>query len=335
MIAAVLRELHAPLELAEVEVCAPQLGQVKVRMLASGICGAQLAEIRGEKGNAKFLPHLLGHEGCGVVEQIGIGVSKVRSGDRVILHWRKGDGIESDFPRYHYNGREIQSGKVVTFAETVCVSENRLTPVPAETPADLAALLGCGLSTALATLEHEAAMKAGETLLVIGAGGIGVNLLRAARISGATELTCWDAAASKRGMVEGFGARYVCERPTTKVCGCFDLVVDTVGAAETVQAGAAMLAPGGRLILVGQPRGAVGVEQGGALFAGEGQTIKATQGGGFVPQRDIPRWLRMHREGRLPIDGIITHRLPFLEINAALELMRGGKAGRVLLTFGE
>jgi len=333
MIAAVLRELKAPLELAEVGVRPPQLGQVKVRMIATGICGAQLAEIRGEKGNAKFLPHLLGHEGCGVVEEIGIGVSKVRPGGRVVLHWRKGDGIESDFPRYRYEGREIQSGKVVTFAETVCVSENRVTPVPDSTPAELAALLGCGLSTALATLEQEAALKAGETLLVIGAGGIGVNLLRAAEIAGATELTCWDAVPSKREMVEGFKARYVCERPTPKVCGCFDVVVDTVGASETVEAGAKMLAPGGRMILVGQPRGPVGVEHGGALFAGEGQTIKATQGGGFVPQRDIPRWLRLHREGRLSTAGIITHRLPFLEINAALDLMRAGKAGRVLLTF--
>ena len=334
MIAAVLRELNAPLEVTHVTCRPPGLGQVRVQMLATGICGAQLAEIRGEKGNAKFLPHLLGHEGCGIVEEIGIGVTKVKAGDKVVLHWRKGDGIESDFPRYRYNGQEIRSGKVVTFGEMVIASENRVTPVPEDTPVELAALLGCGLSTALATLEHEADLKAGETLLVIGAGGIGVNLLRAAEVSGAAMVTCCDVHEHKGDMVRQMGSRFVCGRPSRDRFGSFDVVVDTVGSRETVEAGAAMLSFCGRMILVGQPKGPIQIADGGSLFAGEGQTIKATQGGGFVPRRDIPRWLRLHRAGKLNVEGIITHRIPFLEINSALDLIRAGNAGRVILTFG-
>ena len=130
MKAAILESLHAPLTIAEVEPCDLLHGQVLVKNLVSGICGAQLQEIAGHKNNARFLPHLLGHEGCGTVREIGSGVSKVNPGDKVVLHWRKGDGIESDFPRYIFNGKMIQSGKVTTFSEYSIVSENRLTRVP-------------------------------------------------------------------------------------------------------------------------------------------------------------------------------------------------------------
>ena len=209
MRAAVLVELNRPLMLAEVRPGGLQIGQVRVRVLASGICGAQLAEIRGEKGNAKFLPHLLGHEGVGIVEEIGFGVTRVAKGDKVVLHWRKASGIESAFPTYEFGGRVIQSGKVVTFAEEVVVSENRITPIPDETPNAIAALLGCGLSTALATLQHEAQFAAGQSLLVIGAGGIGLNLLRAAQMFHAEPVECLDVHEHKRALVESIGASFI------------------------------------------------------------------------------------------------------------------------------
>ena len=316
--------------MAEVKPCELSFGQVRVRMQASGICGAQLAEIRGEKGNAKFLPHLMGHEGCGIVEEIGPAVTRVKVGDKVVLHWRKAGGIESPFPRYQFDGRTIQSGKVVTFAEEVIASENRVTQVPLDTPRGLAALLGCGLSTALATLQHEAAFAAGESLLVIGAGGLGLNLLRAAQLFHAEPGACVDVQEWKRPLVEVAGSSYhVGKFPEAK----FDVVVDTVGSPATIEQGCRALAPSGRMVLIGQPKQPLSIPSDCDLFAGEGKTIKATQGGGFTPDRDIPRWLKLWRKGSLKIEGIVTHEFALEQTNEALDLVRSGNAGRVLLTM--
>ena len=149
MKAAVLEEINAPLTIADVELGSLSFGQVLVKILVSGICGSQIQEIAGNKGNAKYVPHMLGHEGCGIVQEVGVGVTKVKPGDKVVLHWRKGDGIESDFPTYQFKGKTMRSGKVTTFSEYSIVSENRMTPVPADTPNDFCAMLGCGFSTAL------------------------------------------------------------------------------------------------------------------------------------------------------------------------------------------
>ena len=149
MKAAVLEKIDAPLAVRDVELTELKIGQVLVKVLVSGLCGAQLHEIRGFKGNAKFLPHLMGHEGCGIVEEVGLGVTTVKPGDKVVMHWRPGDGMESPFPNYILDGKTISSGKVTTLSEYSIVSENRVTKIPSETPSVLAAMLGCSLTTAL------------------------------------------------------------------------------------------------------------------------------------------------------------------------------------------
>ena len=105
-------------------------GQVIVKLKKSRICGSQIGEIQGIKGNDKFLPHLLGHEGSGIVEKIGEGVTRVKKGDQVVLHWRKSAGIECEPPKYKWKGKKLNSGRVTTFSEKAVVSENRLTPIP-------------------------------------------------------------------------------------------------------------------------------------------------------------------------------------------------------------
>ena len=107
MKAAVLEELNQPLTLREVGLTELRFGQVLVKVLVSGLCGAQLHEIKGHKGNGKFLPHLMGHEGCGIVESVGIGVTTVKPGDKVVMHWRPGSGVESPFPSYTLDGKTI------------------------------------------------------------------------------------------------------------------------------------------------------------------------------------------------------------------------------------
>ena len=107
MKAAVLEKLNYPLAIREVFPTQLLPGQVYVKVLASGLCGAQLHEIRGHKGNGKFLPHLMGHEGCGIVKEVGPGVTTVQEGDKVVMHWRPGSGIESEFPKYHLGDKII------------------------------------------------------------------------------------------------------------------------------------------------------------------------------------------------------------------------------------
>jgi len=349
MKASVLTKLNAPLVVADIAM--PEslaYGQVAVKILVSGICGAQLQEIRGEKGNAAFLPHLLGHEGCGIVDSIGEGVTRVKPGDKVVLHWRKATGIEAACPAYGWwrkPGSEasdramsrlsVGGGRVTTLSEYTVASENRLTPVPMDTPVELCALLGCGLSTALGTIESEAAVKFGESVLIVGTGGLGCNLIRCACMAKANPVVAVDVHANKKRVALSLGAtRYVdsSQEDLSKI-GRFDVVIDTAGAGDSMEKTLPLLSPSGRFIMVGQPGPGKSVSMLNArhMFEGEGKSIKATQGGGFRPERDIPRYVRMWKAGVLSIDGIITARLPLRQINKGIDMVIAGKASRVLI----
>lgn len=325
MKAALLTEINKPLEMAEVELaCGP--GQVLVRVLCSGICGAQLQEIRGEKGT--HFPRMLGHEGCGIVERTG--GTKLQVGQKVIMHWRKGSGAESEPPKFQHNGTTFTSGQVTTFSEFSVCSENRLTAVPHETPNELCALLGCGLSTALGVMENEAKLKMGESVLIVGCGGVGLNLIRVAKMMEASLIVGLDHQFKGKGPAQA-GVDFYCESPTDarEILGGYDVIVDTTGYFPAID----MLAPSGRYIMVGQPGPGASIQIANArhLFDGEGKSIKATQGGGFNPDRDIPRYLQMWKSGHLKLDGIITNQYPFERINEAIELVKSGNAGRVML----
>lgn len=336
MKAALLTTHNAPLELVELQPEQLQYGQVFVRILASGICGAQLMEIAGTKVGGP-MPHPLGHEACAEVVEVGPAVRQVKVGDRVVCHWRKGDGIESDYPRYKFVKKcpfpdalmEITSGKVTTFSDYSVCSENRLTPVPSDTPIELCALLGCSMSTALGVIENEANLKMGETVLIIGCGGLGLNLILAAKMRRAGDVCGTDLLAEKTMTVLHMGARY--EMADFPGNSTFDVVIDTTGNESAIRDGLNRLNPSGRFIMVGQPRGNVTIENAVHLFQGEGKTIKATQGGMFQPSKDIPRYVKLYQSGQLNLDGIISHRLPLAEINTGIDLVRNGQAGRVLI----
>ena len=328
MRAAILTELNAPLTLADVETTQLRYGQVLVRVLAAGICGAQLQEIRGEKGGP--LPHLLGHEGCGIVENVGAGVTRMKPGDKVVMHWRKAAGIESAFPEYTWDGRAMTSGLVTTFAELAICSENRLTVVPPDTSLDLAVLLGCSLSTALATVEQES-RKFGENVLVIGLGGLGLSLLAALDLTTPARVCTCDVHENKRKRAELAGAEFV-NLTSEKVAGKFDLILDTAGSSDAMEAALeSNLAPSGRYVMIGQPAPGkpVCIRNARHLFDGEGKSIRATQGGGFRPDVDIPRYLRA--ADSLFVHNLLTHRFKLAEINAALDLVRAGEAGRIII----
>ena len=286
MKAAVLVEIDAPLAVFDVELTKLKVGQVLVKVLVSGLCGAQLHEIRGHKGNAKFLPHLMGHEGCGVVEAVGDGVTTVKVGDKVVMHWRPGTGIEAPFPSYVLDGKSMSSGKVTTLSEYSIVSENRLTVVPQDTPAELCAILGCALTTAMGIIDNEVDLKFGESVAVIGTGGVGLNLIQAAAMKSACPIIAVDNNSTKEQMCLDIGANKF-YTSIDQIEGKVDIVIDTTGIPEVISQGISILSNTGRMILVGQPAPGKFVEVMNAvnLFNGIGQSIKATQGGKTNPRK--------------------------------------------------
>ncbi len=344
MKAALLTALNQPLEIADVHTNGLRYGQVLVKVAVAGICGAQLQEIRGDKASGP-LPHPLGHEGCGFVLEIGPGVTTVNVGDKVLMHWRKGEGVEAETPVYDYakitqyatSGiqeiHKITAGKVTTWQELAIVSENRLTKVPNDVPNDLCALLGCSLSTALATVENEAKIRFGESVLIVGCGGLGACLILAAKLAGAGTIVAVDSFDNKQDIAESLGATFARSNEFYKFSPAgYDIIIDTSGSISAIELSLQLLAPSGRYILVGQPKGHLNFKVLNALHLFDGgKTIKATQGGGFNPIRDIPRYVNLWRSGRLDYEKLITHRVSLDEINSGLDLVRNGQAGRVLV----
>ena len=330
--AAVLTKLNSPLEICEVELSKLKVGQVLVRVLVSGICGSQLHEIQGHKGNQDFLPHLLGHEGCGIVEDIGHNVTHVKIGDKVVMHWRKGEGIEAEFPTYHLNGVPFSSGKVNTLSEFAIVSENRLTPVPKDTDPEIAALMGCSLTTSLGILENELQVNPEDKIAVIGCGGIGLGLILGLKLKRHLNIHGVDRNSNKEALAIAVGANYFSSH-INFFGNKFNIIIDTTGNPELIKSAFNFLDSSGTLILVGQfkPTDSIVLENANTFFEGNGKIIKATQGGKTAPQIDIPKYLKMNSDHLIEFKSLITHRLPLEEINYAIGMLKLGSAGRIMI----
>ena len=336
MKAAVLEKLNYPLAIREVFPTQLLPGQVYVKVLASGLCGAQLHEIRGHRGNGKFLPHLMGHEGCGIVKEVGPGVTTVKEGDKVVMHWRPGSGIESEFPKYHLGEKIISSGKCTTLSEFSIVSENRLTKVPSDTPTVLAAMLGCSLTSALGIIDNECNLKFGESVAIIGCGGVGLNLIQAAKMKNAYPVYGVDINDKMFDLTHQIGVDiFTCDLEfiPEKV----DVILDTTGVPEVISKAFDKLAPSGRLIMVGQPAPGtdLNIFNPLSMFDGQGKSIRASQGGGTKPDEDIPRYIKLANREMLDFNTLHTDTFALDNINDAFDLLKTGNAGRIIIKIGE
>jgi S-(hydroxymethyl)glutathione dehydrogenase/alcohol dehydrogenase len=329
MRAAVLERLGVPLAVSEVEVSPPVGAQVLVRIRASGICGKQLHEIAGDCGSDRFLPHLLGHEGAGQVIAVGPDVRLVAPGDHVVLHWRKGAGGEGPFPVYHRGAERVGGGAVTTFNEYALVAENRLTAIDKDVPFDVAALMGCAVTTGLGVVFTDARLKAGQTIAVLGAGGVGLNVIQGARISGVESIVAIDLNEEQLARAEAFGATEAWDDPQ-HMAGA-DVIVDTTGDVGLIAVAYDLVAPGGLVIMVGQPPRGVDLVLRDAARNFKGKRLMDSEGGGTEPNTDIPRYLGFWRRGMLKLSELITHRFPLDDVNVALDAARSGRAGRVIL----
>jgi S-(hydroxymethyl)glutathione dehydrogenase/alcohol dehydrogenase len=337
---AVLVQQNAPLEIYEVEIPKLDVGQVLVRVEYSGICGKQIDEITGRQGEDRFLPHLLGHEGGGIVVEIGPGVKKVKPGDHVVMHWIKGTGIDSTPPRFSHNGKTLSAGWVTTFSEHSVVSENRLTPVGGDVDFDVLALLGCAVTTGLGIVFNNIGLRPGQSIAIFGVGGVGLNVLQGASLVNAYPVVAIDKSAEKLEHAAKFGATHMINVGNTDPKAVvvelskgrgFDAVVDTTGVNLVRQTAYEVTSDKGLTVFCGVP------------FAGDrisidsfplhfGRRIIGSHGGNTVPEVDIPRYLELYRLGRLELDGLISARVPLREINRAVDLLKSGNVcGRCLV----
>jgi S-(hydroxymethyl)glutathione dehydrogenase/alcohol dehydrogenase len=337
--AAILARSREPLVVDEITL--PEelgVGQVLVKVLYSTICGAQINEIAAAKGPDKFLPHLLGHEASAQVVEIGPGVTNVKPGDTVVLHWRPSLGIQCAPPAYKWRGEKLNAGWVTTFNDYAVISENRMTRIAPDYDLRTAPLLGCAVTTAAGVINNDANVKIGESVVVFGVGGVGLNVVQFAQLAGAYPIVAIDLVDSKLEMARARGATH-CLNPTAiadldaeirSIVGAKgpDKVIETTGAKSVIELAYNLTNADGTCVLVGVPSEKVTIY---TLPIHFNKVLTGSHGGDAVPQVDIPRLIRLNQAGRLSFEGIITHEFPLDDINIALDVVRGGTAGRVVL----
>ena len=345
MLAAIIVKQKEPLELVNLQITDPlSYGQVLVRVHYSGICGSQLGEIEGVKGEDPYLPHCLGHEGAGLVEEISPGVKNVKVGDHVVLHWRPGQGIQAEAPRYQWGNKTVHAGWVTSFNEQAIVSENRLTVIPKDLNLEEAALLGCAVTTGLGVISNNAKVRIGESILVIGAGGVGLNVIQGARMASAYPIIAVDRCHHKLSLAKELGATHLIhtgeqnlsEEVQRLLQGVgADIVVENTGKIELMEQAYELCSNKGRTIFVGVPPQKEKPSFR-SLPLHFGKSISGSHGGETEPTTEIPRYVRLMQSGKLHLSPLITDRIPLHDVNIALDKMRQSQIrGRCVLKISE
>ena len=341
MKAAVLYEINKPLVIEEIDVPEPEIGQVLVKVMASGICHTQLDNVKGRYGPDKYLPHLLGHEGAGVVEKIGPGVSSVAPGDHVVLSWIQGPGFNAKTPLYMKGNQKINAGPVTTFNEYTIASENRVTKIRNDVPFDVASIVGCAVSTGLGAVVNESKVQAGSSVAVFGAGGIGLNIIQGAALVNALKIIAIDVYDEKLIVAKKFGATHTInakkEDPVKKIKEItdgkgVDYAFESAGLKDTMEQAYQAANNSGLINLVGNPaqNEKICID---ALQTHYGKQLIGGQGGHTRPEVDFNRYISLYTAGKLKINELITHRYKLEDVNTAIEDMQAGRVGRAIIEF--
>ena len=337
--AAVLVEARRPLQLAELEI--PQLkpGQVLVEIAFSGVCHTQLLECRGYRGEDRYLPHCLGHEGSGVIAEVGPGVTRCKTGDHVVLSWIKGSGADIPGTVYDWNGRTVNAGGVTTFSRHSVVSENRLTVIPSDVDLKIAALLGCAVPTGAGAVFNTARVRPTDSVAVFGAGGIGVCAVAAASISGAFPIFAVDVDEKRLQVASEMGATHTINgtvddpiQSIKQVCPRgIDVSIEASGRPDVMlQALAAVRSQGGTTVIAGNARHGERLD----IDPGElnqGKRLLGTWGGDNVPDRDFPKYCQLLTSGRLSVAPLLSQPYSLTDINTALDDLESRRVPRPLI----
>lgn len=342
--AAILAESLEPLVVDEITL--PDRldsGQVLVELITSGICGAQINEIDAVKGPDKFLPHLLGHEGYARVIEVGPEVFKIRAGDFVIMHWRPSFGMQAKPPRYLWKGKVLNAGWVTTFNKHAVVSENRLTSVPPGLlHENLLPLLGCSLTTSLGVLRNDAGVTPQDKLLILGAGGVGLALVKVAKFLGVQNVLVVDLNEKKLAWAMEMGAttsvRFTNKAETLQELRSIygeelpSVAIDTTGVPDAIELCYEISSSSSRVILVGVPKAGSTVKIY-TLPLHFNKVLKGSEGGKSNPDVDIPYLMDLMMNDRLDFTDYPTNVYTLIDINSAIFDLRAGLIGRGIIRF--
>jgi len=335
--AAVLVAPNSPLEIMELRFPELKDGQVLVRNIASGICRSQLMEAKGKRGEDKWLPHLLGHEGAGVVEKIGPQVTKVKIGEKVIVGWIVGQGLSSVAPQFiSANGIPINSGAATTFSEYSVVSENRVYIAPEGFSDEFLPLFGCALLTGGGMALNHFDEKLHKNLLVLGFGGVGSSAAVVLESFSNTNMVILDESEARRSQARliGFESVYSIEDfesiSRKESIDKFDLCIESAGTTETIELGFSLLNKTGKLVFASHPESGARI----SLDPFElinGKLIFGSFGGGSKPEADIRIISKLLRESRLNLEYMLGDIFALEDVNQALEQLEMGRPGRPLI----
>jgi len=366
--AAVCRGVNQPLTVEELELAAPKAGELRVRTAASGVCHSDLSVANGTLFGA--YPIVLGHEGAGVVEEVGEGVTGFAPGDHVVVSWvpqcgecfhcRRDQGFLCELGAAGMAGggqldgttrlstgagEEVrQMACTGTFSEAMVVPAIGAVKIPADIPLESAALIGCGVLTGVGAAVNTASISAGDTVVVVGCGGVGLNVIQGAVIAGAARVIAVDMVASKLKLAEQFGATDLVDAsdgdPVSAVLertegrGA-DVAFEVIGLKSTIDQTIAMTRRGGEAVLVGVPSMDVLLEVP-AFFSVVflAKTIKGCWYGSANVRRDVPRLVEWYRAGELRLDELISRRIGLDDVNDAFRAMEAGEVARSVVVYG-
>ena len=365
--AAVLTAIGQPLEIREdVEVESPRANEVKVRIGASGVCHSDLSAQNGTLMTPT--PVVLGHEGAGVVEEVGEGVTTVKPGDHVVISWvpecgqcfycqrnqgylcevsastLASGGLLDGTTRLTSNGAPLfQMVASGTFSEVAIVPEIGVVKIEDDIDMRVAALIGCGVLTGVGAAMNTADIKPGDTVAVLGCGGVGLNVIQGARIKGAGQIIAIDMNETKLGLAKQFGATTTVNASDKNAVSAVmeltaqrgaDVAFEVIGLPATIEQAVRMSRRGGETVLVGVPRMDVMLEVPAMLgLIVQAKTIKGCWYGSANVQTDVPKLIALYRAGELKLDELISRTIPLENVNEAFAAMETGEVARSVIAF--
>jgi S-(hydroxymethyl)glutathione dehydrogenase / alcohol dehydrogenase len=338
----------------ELELEAPRRAEVLVRIGASGVCHSDLHVVDGDW--PRPAPVVMGHEGAGVVEAVGEGVTDVAVGDHVVCSWfyscrrcdhclagrswactgtKAGQCVLDDgttrFKRS--SGEDVYSYlAVASMAERTVIPEAGAIRIPAEVPFDVAALIGCAVTTGVGAVLNTAKVEAGASVVVLGCGGVGLSVVMGAALAGANPIVAVDVSDEKLELALEFGATHAV-RSVGEVPGGADYVFEAIGLVETVEAIPDLLCSGGTGVLVGLTANNVRASFDVYSFVDTGKALVGSIYGGAVPALDFPRIANLYLTGKLPLDRLVSHRIGLDEVEDAFAAMRRRERARSVVVF--
>ena len=354
-----------PLAIRSVELAPPGPLEVTIKVAAAGLCHSDLSVINGDR--PRPMPMALGHEASGVVHEVGSGVGDLKRGDHVVVVFVPSCGhcapcaegrpalcepgaaangagtLLSGSRRLNFDGKPIHHHMGCSvFAEYATVSRRSLVKIDADIALDEAALFGCAVLTGVGAVVNTAQLRAGASAAVVGLGGVGLAAVLGAVAAGARQIVAIDLSDAKLEQAKALGATHTVNAggPDAKdqvraiSGGGVEYAFEFAGAIRALELAYAVTRRGGMTVTAGLPPSTASIGINAASLVAEERTLKGSYIGTCVPSRDIPRYLTLYRQGRLPVDRLLTGRLRLDEINHGFDLLHEGKAVRQVVVFG-